>query len=170
MGGADSSSELSLPGGVGLLSPDSGQRRLLERAWLVCVVLPLLLLTVVSSVSWLLRPVTTAIVQQGTLKRGAVLVAGKTWAKVRFLFDEKGRAVTEAGPSSAVEVVGWKDLPSAGELLLEVESEVSLSRRHRHAAANHTCLWSSSAPRRWWSGGGWRNSSRGWRRSRAPSS
>lgn len=78
-------------------------------------------------VSSLLRPVTTAIVQQGTLKRGAVLVAGKTWAKVRFLFDEKGRAVTEAGPSAAVEVVGWKDLPSAGDLLLEVESEVSLT-------------------------------------------
>uniref|UniRef100_H3CLU2 Translation initiation factor IF-2, mitochondrial n=1 Tax=Tetraodon nigroviridis TaxID=99883 RepID=H3CLU2_TETNG len=68
-------------------------------------------------------PVTTAIVQQGTLKRGAVLVAGKTWAKVRFLFDEKGRAMTEAGPGAAAEVVGWKDLPSAGDLLLEVESE-----------------------------------------------
>ncbi|XP_056891919.1 translation initiation factor IF-2, mitochondrial isoform X2 [Takifugu flavidus] len=68
-------------------------------------------------------PVTTAIVQQGTLKHGTVLVAGKTWAKVRFLFDENGRPVREARPSAAVEVVGWKDLPSAGELLLEVESE-----------------------------------------------
>lgn len=68
-------------------------------------------------------PVTTTIVQRGALKRGAVLVAGKSWAKVRFLFDENGRAVTEAGPSTAVEVVGWKDLPSAGELILEVESE-----------------------------------------------
>lgn len=68
-------------------------------------------------------PVTTAIVQRGTLKRGCVLVAGKSWAKVRFLFDENGRAVTEAGPSAAVEVVGWKELPSAGEVMLEVESE-----------------------------------------------
>lgn len=68
-------------------------------------------------------PVTTAIVQRGTLKRGCILVAGKSWAKVRFLFDENGRAVPEAGPSAAVEVVGWKELPSAGEVLLEVESE-----------------------------------------------
>uniref|UniRef100_A0A3Q3CSG3 Translation initiation factor IF-2, mitochondrial n=1 Tax=Haplochromis burtoni TaxID=8153 RepID=A0A3Q3CSG3_HAPBU len=68
-------------------------------------------------------PVTTSIVQRGTLKRGCVLVAGKSWAKVRFLFDENGCAVREAGPSTAVEVVGWKELPSAGETILEVESE-----------------------------------------------
>lgn len=68
-------------------------------------------------------PVTTAIIQRGTLKRGCVLVAGKSWAKVRFLFDENGRALTGAGPSVAVGVVGWKDLPSAGEIMLEVESE-----------------------------------------------
>uniref|UniRef100_UPI0037E8E446 translation initiation factor IF-2, mitochondrial n=1 Tax=Semicossyphus pulcher TaxID=241346 RepID=UPI0037E8E446 len=68
-------------------------------------------------------PVTTAVIQRGTLKRGSVLVAGRSWAKVRFLFDENGRVMKEAGPSSAVEVVGWKELPSAGEVLLEVESE-----------------------------------------------
>ncbi|KAK5608235.1 hypothetical protein CRENBAI_002213 [Crenichthys baileyi] len=68
-------------------------------------------------------PVTTAIVQRGTLKRGCILVAGRCWAKVRFLFDENERAVTEAGPSVAVQVVGWKELPSAGETILEVESE-----------------------------------------------
>ncbi|KAF3688212.1 Translation initiation factor IF-2, mitochondrial [Channa argus] len=68
-------------------------------------------------------PVTTAIVQRGTLKRGCVLVAGKTWGKVRFLFDENGKVLTEASPSSAVEVVGWKELPSAGDVILEVESE-----------------------------------------------
>ncbi|XP_040893123.1 translation initiation factor IF-2, mitochondrial [Toxotes jaculatrix] len=68
-------------------------------------------------------PVTTAIVQRGTLKRGCLLVAGKSWAKVRLLYDENGRAVPEAGPSCAVEVVGWKELPSAGEVILEVESE-----------------------------------------------
>ncbi|XP_061685409.1 translation initiation factor IF-2, mitochondrial [Syngnathoides biaculeatus] len=68
-------------------------------------------------------PVTTALVQRGALRRGCVLVAGKTWAKVRFLSDERGRAVEEAGPGVAVEVVGWKDAPSAGDVILEVESE-----------------------------------------------
>ncbi|XP_059186268.1 translation initiation factor IF-2, mitochondrial [Centropristis striata] len=68
-------------------------------------------------------PVTTAIVQRGTLRRGTVLVAGKSWAKVRFLFDENGRAVAEAAPGTAVQVVGWKDLPPAGDEFLEVETE-----------------------------------------------
>lgn len=49
---------------------------------------------------------------------------------MRFLFDENGRAVEEAGPGTAVEVVGWKELPSAGELLLEVESEVRAPPTH----------------------------------------
>ncbi|XP_023683911.2 translation initiation factor IF-2, mitochondrial [Paramormyrops kingsleyae] len=68
-------------------------------------------------------PVTTAIVQRGTLRKGCVLVAGATWAKVRFLYDENGRVVSEAGPSVAVEIVGWKELPTAGEEILEVDSE-----------------------------------------------
>ncbi|KAJ8392423.1 hypothetical protein AAFF_G00075480 [Aldrovandia affinis] len=68
-------------------------------------------------------PVTSAIITRGTLRKGCTLVAGRAWAKVRFLFDENGQAVSEAGPSSAVEIVGWKELPSAGEEILQVESE-----------------------------------------------
>lgn len=68
-------------------------------------------------------PVTTAIIQRGTLKKGCTLVAGKSWAKVRWMFDENNRAMSEAGPSTPVEIVGWKDVPSAGEEILEVESE-----------------------------------------------
>ncbi|XP_062303893.1 translation initiation factor IF-2, mitochondrial isoform X2 [Osmerus eperlanus] len=68
-------------------------------------------------------PVTTAIVQRGTLRKGCTLVAGKSWAKVRFLFDENNRTIAEARPSDAVEIVGWKELPSAGEEIQEVESE-----------------------------------------------
>ncbi|KAM4694091.1 translation initiation factor IF-2, mitochondrial isoform 1-T2 [Discoglossus pictus] len=68
-------------------------------------------------------PVTTAIVQRGTLKKGSVLVAGKSWAKVKLMFDENGASLNQAGPSMPVEIVGWKELPSAGDEILEVESE-----------------------------------------------
>ncbi|KFV78321.1 hypothetical protein N308_02497 [Struthio camelus australis] len=68
-------------------------------------------------------PVTTAIIQRGTLRKGCILVAGKTWAKVRFMFDENGRAVDAASPGIPVEIMGWKEVPSAGDEILEVESE-----------------------------------------------
>ncbi|PKU44673.1 translation initiation factor if- mitochondrial [Limosa lapponica baueri] len=68
-------------------------------------------------------PVTTAIIQRGTLRKGSVLVAGKTWAKVRFMFDENGKAVDAASPGIPVEIMGWKEVPSAGDEILEVESE-----------------------------------------------
>ncbi|RLW07236.1 hypothetical protein DV515_00004257 [Chloebia gouldiae] len=68
-------------------------------------------------------PLTTAIIQRGTLRKGCVLVAGKTWAKVRFLFDENGKAVDAASPGIPVEIMGWKECPSAGDEILEVESE-----------------------------------------------
>ncbi|NWW72657.1 IF2M factor, partial [Climacteris rufus] len=68
-------------------------------------------------------PLTTAIIQRGTLRKGCVLVAGKSWAKVRFLFDENGKAVDAASPGIPVEIMGWKEAPSAGDEILEVESE-----------------------------------------------
>ncbi|XP_039594955.1 translation initiation factor IF-2, mitochondrial isoform X2 [Polypterus senegalus] len=68
-------------------------------------------------------PITTAIIQRGTLKKGCVLVAGKAWAKVRLMYDENNKGIAQAGPSTPVEIVGWKNLPSAGDEILEVESE-----------------------------------------------
>ncbi|TTI30680.1 Translation initiation factor IF-2, mitochondrial [Bagarius yarrelli] len=68
-------------------------------------------------------PVTMAIIKRGTLKTGCTLVAGKAWAKVRLLFDENSKTITSAGPGIPVEIVGWRELPSAGEAILEVESE-----------------------------------------------
>ncbi|KAJ9592515.1 hypothetical protein L9F63_015832, partial [Diploptera punctata] len=65
----------------------------------------------------------TAIVQRGTLRKGAVLVAGLAWAKVRVMFNEKGQLVQEAPPATPVEVLGWRELPSAGDEIIQVESE-----------------------------------------------
>ncbi|KAG8235274.1 hypothetical protein J437_LFUL014274 [Ladona fulva] len=65
----------------------------------------------------------TALIQRGTLTKGAVLVSGDAWAKVRALFNDKGQLIQSAPPSTPVEVVGWRELPSAGEEIIQVESE-----------------------------------------------
>ena len=41
------------------------------------------------------------------------------------MFDDRGKDVSEATPSTPVEVVGWRDLPSAGDEVIEVKSEVT---------------------------------------------
>ena len=60
-------------------------------------------------------PVATALVQDGTLRVGDSFVAGTAYGKVRAMFDDRGRPVVDAGPSSAVEVVGLQALPQAGD-------------------------------------------------------
>ncbi|XP_063367747.1 translation initiation factor IF-2, mitochondrial [Cydia amplana] len=65
----------------------------------------------------------TVLVQRGTLRRGSVIVAGSGWAKVRVLNSAEGRVVLEAPPSTPVSVLGWRELPSAGDQVLEVSSE-----------------------------------------------
>ena len=68
-------------------------------------------------------PTATVIVQEGTLRVGDVFVAGITHGRVRAMFDDKGRQVKEAGPSTPVEVLGFEDLPEAGDTLVVVENE-----------------------------------------------
>ncbi|KAL9693439.1 hypothetical protein quinque_012724 [Culex quinquefasciatus] len=65
----------------------------------------------------------TAIVTRGTLRKGSVLVSGLAWAKVRGLFDHAGQPISEITPGMPVEILGWRELPSAGDVILEVESE-----------------------------------------------
>jgi translation initiation factor IF-2 len=76
----------------------------------------------------LCRKLSTAIVQRGTLQKGAVLVAGLAWAKVRAMFSEQGQPIQQAPPSTPVEVLGWRELPSAGDEIIEVDSEVRLNQ------------------------------------------
>ncbi|CAH1790689.1 unnamed protein product [Owenia fusiformis] len=65
----------------------------------------------------------TALIQMGTLRKGMYLVAGTAWAKVRGMFTERGDTVQEAPPGDAVEIIGWRELPSAGSQILQVDSE-----------------------------------------------
>ncbi|MEM8932476.1 MAG: translation initiation factor IF-2, partial [Acidobacteriota bacterium] len=61
--------------------------------------------------------VATVVIQDGTLKRGSVYVAGSTWGRVRTMTDDRGQRLDTAGPATAVELTGFDSLPSAGDLL-----------------------------------------------------
>jgi translation initiation factor IF-2 len=68
-------------------------------------------------------PVATVLVQRGTLKGGDIVVAGAEWGRVRALVSDTGAAVSEAGPSVPVEVLGFNGTPDAGDRLAVVESD-----------------------------------------------
>lgn len=67
--------------------------------------------------------VATVLVRRGTLKTGDILVAGKTWTRVRTLRNEAGAIVATAGPGTPVEVDGWKEQPTAGDEALQAPNE-----------------------------------------------
>jgi translation initiation factor IF-2 len=74
--------------------------------------------------------VVTVLVQRGTLKVGAALVAGAHWGRVRAMQDYTGKRVKEASPSEPVEVLGFDSVPEAGEYVRAVEND----RRARQLA------------------------------------
>ena len=67
--------------------------------------------------------VATVLVQQGTLREGDIFIAGSTMGRVRAMFDDRGKRLKEAGPSSAVQILGFEEVPSAGDKFQIVESE-----------------------------------------------
>ena len=67
--------------------------------------------------------VATVIVQQGTLKRGDIVLFDTAWGKVRALIDTTGKNVDKAGPSMPVELLGLVDVPQPGEAFTVVPSE-----------------------------------------------
>jgi translation initiation factor IF-2 len=79
-------------------------------------------------------PVSTILVEEGTLKIGDLLVAGEYSGKIRAMLGDKGQAITEAGPSTPVEVLGIDGVPDAGELFNVVEDEKAAKSlvEHRH--------------------------------------
>ncbi len=64
--------------------------------------------------------VSTVLVQNGTLKLGDTFVVGNTFGKVRAMFDDRGRAIADAGPSTPVEILGLESIPDAGDVFTVV--------------------------------------------------
>ena len=67
--------------------------------------------------------VATVLVQSGTLKKGDVVLCGTQWGRVRAMFDETGRQISEAGPSIPAVVVGLQGTPNAGDDFLVLADE-----------------------------------------------
>ncbi len=68
-------------------------------------------------------PIATVLVQNGTLKVGDVLIAGMAVGRVRAMINDRGENVTEAGPSTPVEITGLAEVPAAGDIFNAVENE-----------------------------------------------
>ena len=67
--------------------------------------------------------VATALVQTGTLRVGDIIVVGETFGRVRALENDRGKRVKEAGPASAVVVLGLSEVPAAGDILRVVADD-----------------------------------------------
>ena len=68
-------------------------------------------------------PVSTLLVQNGTLKQGDVIIAGTAVGRVRAMTDYRGRTIKTAGPSVPVEIIGMAEVPQAGDTFNAVEDE-----------------------------------------------
>ena len=99
-------------------------------------------------------PVATVLVQRGTLRVGALVVAGSHWGRVRALIDDKGETVEAAGPSTPVEVLGFSGAPDAGDRVAVVETRSARARNHRisrapearEAGGARTCVYGPRSP------------------------
>jgi translation initiation factor IF-2 len=69
--------------------------------------------------------IATALVMEGTLRVGDLVVAGETYGKIRAMLGDKGQNVTEAGPATPVEILGLDGVPDAGETFNAVADEKS---------------------------------------------
>jgi translation initiation factor IF-2 len=86
-------------------------------------------------------PVATVIVESGTLRVGDPVVAGAAWGRVRALIDDKGDNIKEAPPSTPVQVLGFSEVPTAGDEFRvtatdKVARDIAEQREHRYRTAD----------------------------------
>jgi translation initiation factor IF-2 len=80
--------------------------------------------------------ISTILVEEGTLHLGDLVVAGEYSGKIRAMLGDKGQTLTDAGPSTPVEVLGLDGVPDAGEVINVVGDEKAAKAlvEHRHEA------------------------------------
>jgi translation initiation factor IF-2 len=81
-------------------------------------------------------PIATVLVQSGTLNIGEAFLAGVHAGKVRALIDDTGKRISKGGPATPVEVIGFQEVPSAGDIFTVVEDEkrarqIALARQQK---------------------------------------
>lgn len=75
--------------------------------------------------------VATVLVQQGTLRVHDPFIVGQIFGRVRAMFDDRGQAITEAGPATPVEVLGLQGVPQAGESF-QVVADITRAQQISH--------------------------------------
>jgi translation initiation factor IF-2 len=79
-------------------------------------------------------PLATVLIQNGTLNLRDVVVVGKVWGKVRAMYDDKGRKVRKAEPSTPVQILGLVGLPEPGDILKTVADEKTAKMQAEEAS------------------------------------
>ncbi len=89
----------------------------------------------------------TLLVQKGTLRLGNIVVAGNTWGRIKAMFNDQGKRIKKAEPSTPVEVLGMNGVPKSGEIFIVFDSEhqarntVSKQEaKHQHAPLSLSTL------------------------------
>ena len=89
-----------------------------------------------------LGPIATALVQKGSLKKGQIFACGTQSSKIRLLLDERGNEVEVAKPSDPIQILGFENVPNAGEILKIYKDEkearkISVKRSQLKREAEH---------------------------------
>jgi translation initiation factor IF-2 len=84
--------------------------------------------------------VATAIIKEGTLKKGDYIVYGAHYNRVKTLLDDNGNVMPSAGPAMPVEIIGFESLPEVGDIILAVDDEDMAARITEHRVNQHQAL------------------------------
>ncbi len=107
--------------------------------------------TVIESSLDKLRGVTaTLLIQNGTLHQGDTVVVGSTWGKIKAMFDDTGKPIKVAGPSTPVVVLGLQESPGAGDVLEGVRNDKeakAIAEERRLADTARAGAAAAAAPR-----------------------